>query len=165
MLSKISTMAGLAGASYSGHGGYGSEQQGLKDDCSNFNGNLGCTDGSQTRYPDDWSKRSFQTFIKDGPDAHMYKPGYEDLARIMCYNNVEYAGDRQSAKVTATCRKHDSIQKMEYNFNNEGFVEKDNYDATTALTDTLTVAVRGTDNDGKEWNITVEPSNFIWQNA
>ena len=43
--------------------------QPFDDDCSNFNGNVGCTDGQQTRYPDEWSKRSFQTFMKDGPDS------------------------------------------------------------------------------------------------
>ena len=51
----------------------------------------------------------------------MYKAGYEDLGRLMCYNNVVYAKDKKSAKVTATCRMHESIVKMEYNFNNSGF--------------------------------------------
>ena len=29
------------------------------EECSNFNGEVGCTSGDQTRYPDEWSKRSF----------------------------------------------------------------------------------------------------------
>ena len=82
------------------------------DDCSNFNGNVGCTDGKQTRYPDDWAKRSFQTFLKDGPDAHMYKDEYEGLGRVMCFNKVVYSADKKSATINAKCRKHDSIAEL-----------------------------------------------------
>lgn len=96
MLSKLSTaslVVAHAAASEerrSYHGYYGPVQ----DDCSNFNGHVGCTDGQQTRYPEEWSKRAFQTFLEDGVDAHMYKPEYEGLGRIMCYNKVTYAADR-----------------------------------------------------------------------
>ena len=94
-LSAISLATQSVRASYSGKGGYGSEmKQNFNDDCSNFNGNVGCTDGQQTRYPDEWSKRSFQTFLKDGPDARMYKPEYEGLGRVMCFPNVVYSSDK-----------------------------------------------------------------------
>ena len=126
MFTKIAPLAlsaSIAEASFSGHGKYnlshGSSDP--KGDCSNFNGSVGCTSGTQTRYPDEWAKRSFQTFLKDGPDAHLYKPGYEGLGRVMCYTDIVYSADRKSANVTAKCRKHDSIVKMEYNWNNEGF--------------------------------------------
>ena len=66
MLSKIAPLAlsaSVADASFSGHGQYnlshGSGFADPKDDCSNFNGSVGCTSGSQTRYPDEWAKRSF----------------------------------------------------------------------------------------------------------
>ena len=125
MLSKIPAAAGLLAATSASteperrsyHGYYGPVQ----DDCSNFNGHVGCTDGQQTRYPDDWSNRAFQTFMKDGVDAHMYRPEYEGLGRIMCFNKVTYAGDRQSAKVEATCRQHKSITEVQYNWNGQGF--------------------------------------------
>lgn len=97
MFSKISGLsltASLASASYSGHGGYGSELRELRDDCSNFNGHVGCTSGSQTNYPADWSSRAFQTFLKDGVDAHMYKPSYEGMGRVMCYTDIVYSSDR-----------------------------------------------------------------------
>ena len=127
MLSKISLVAGFASASYSGHGGYGEEVIPPKDDCNNFNGDMGCKDGQQTRYPDDWSKRSFQTFLKDGPDSHMYKPEYEGLGRVMCYNKVSYTADRKSATVEAKCRQHDSITKVQYNWNGSGFTDTNTF--------------------------------------
>jgi alpha-amylase len=94
----------------------------------------------------------------------MYKPEYEDLGRLMCYQKVVYAGDRKSANVKAICRQHDSITKMEYNYNGKGFTDSDTFTADTGLTDALTLSVRGTDDDGKQWNITVEQHNFLWQN-
>jgi alpha-amylase len=54
MLSKISLATSLAQASFYGH-----NFESLGDDCSNFNGNVGCKSGQDTRYPDDWSKRAF----------------------------------------------------------------------------------------------------------
>jgi hypothetical protein len=80
-------------------------QNAMASECDNFNGHVGCTSGEQTNYPDDWSKRAFQTFLKDGVDAHMYKPSYEGLGKVMCFNKVVYSGDRSSAEVTATCRQ------------------------------------------------------------
>jgi alpha-amylase len=102
--------------------------------------------------------------LKDGPDASQWKTSYEGLGRVMCYNNVVYAGDRKSATVTATCRKHSSIAKMEYNWNNSGYNSQSTFKATTALKDTLTLSVRATDAGGKQYEITVAPSNFVWQN-
>ena len=63
MLSKlqISTLAvGTIFANNSPKFSYhGYEGPNVNEDCSNFNGNVGCTDGQQVRYPDEWSKRSF----------------------------------------------------------------------------------------------------------
>ena len=53
-------------------------------DCSYFY-NLGCADGSTTTNPPDWANRSFQTPLPGSPD---YKPEYEGLGRVMCYNNI-----------------------------------------------------------------------------
>jgi hypothetical protein len=92
MLSKIASTSlavTMATSVTQGHGYHG-----IGADCSNFNGDTGCTSGTQTRYPDEWSKRSFQTFLKDGPDSHMYKPEYEGLGRVMCFNKVTYSSDK-----------------------------------------------------------------------
>jgi hypothetical protein len=115
MLSKLAPAASIA-ATVSAYS-VPDQSASYDDDCSNFNGNLGCTDGQQTRYPDDWSKRSFQTFLKDGPDAALYKDEYEGLGRVMCYNQIVYSKDKSSATVSAKCRQHDSITKLEYNWN------------------------------------------------
>jgi hypothetical protein len=117
MLSKFSLATSVASASFYGH----NYQASPNDDCSNFNGNVGCTSGDQTRYPDEWSKRAFQTFLPDGVDAHMYKPEYEGLGRVMCYNQAVYSPNRDSATLHAKCRKHDSIVKMEYQWGSGDF--------------------------------------------
>lgn len=161
MLSKLAPTASIA-ATVSAYS-VPPQKASFDDDCSNFNGGVGCTDGQQTRYPDDWSKRSFQTFLKDGPDAALYKDEYEGLGRVMCYNQIVYAADRKSATVTAQCRKHDSITKLEYNWNGAGFVEDETFSVASDVTDALTLIVKATDGDGKEFTITMEPTNFVWQ--
>jgi hypothetical protein len=80
----------------------------------------------------------------------------------MCYNKVVYGSDKKSATVEAKCRKHDSITKIEYNWNNEGFQSEATYNATTSLTDELTLIVKVTDGNSKEFTITAEPTNFVW---
>ena len=160
MLSKLSTISLLA--SVQAHSLFGLDSQ---DDCSNFNGNVGCKDGQQTRYPDEWSKRSFQTFLKDGPDAHMYKPEYQGYGRVMCYNHVKYEQDRRSATVEVKCRKHSSVEQLEYNFNDKGFKEDHTFHADSSFDGHLTVEVRAKDSDRKEYKITLDPTNFIWTNA
>jgi hypothetical protein len=55
MLSKLSIATSVASAGFYGH----NYQTTPNDDCSNFNGNVGCKGGDDTRYPDDWSKRAF----------------------------------------------------------------------------------------------------------
>lgn len=51
---------------------------------------------------------------------------------------------------------------MEYNFNNSGFTEESTFKADPSITEALTLTVKATDGDGKEFTITVEPSNFVW---
>jgi len=85
------------------------------EDCSNFQGEMGCKSGTQTTNPPEWAERSFQTFLPGDP---MYKPSYEGLGRIMCYSNIVYNAARTSATVEMRCRQHSSITKVEYNFNN-----------------------------------------------
>lgn len=53
-------------------------------DCSYFQG-LQCTNGSVTTNPADWAQRSFQTWL---PGSAKYKPEYEGLGRVMCYNHI-----------------------------------------------------------------------------
>ena len=81
----------------------------------------------------------------------------------MCYNQVKYSNDMRSAQVTAACRKHSSITQMEYNFAGKGFDSSDSFTADSSLgDDALTLQVRATDGNGKQYTITVEPSNFVW---
>lgn len=131
-------------------------------DCSYFY-NLQCTSGSVTTNPADWAQRSFQTWL---PGSDKYKPEYEGLGRVMCYNHIQYTSDRSSATVEARCRQHSSVKNLSYNWNNEGFVSSSTYSAGNALgANALSLVVKATDNDGVEYTITMEPLNFIWQAA
>jgi len=124
---------------------------------------VGCTSGTATTNPPDWAERSFQTWLPGSPN---YKPEYEGLGRIMCYNNIQYSTDRTSATVEARCRIHNFIQKVYYNWNNEGFVSSNTYHAGSGLgTNALSLEVKATDNDGVDYMITMEPLHFIWQAA
>ena len=159
MLSKSQTKAVLLGTLQLTNASFLKEKD---DDCSNFNGNVGCTDGEQTRYPDDWAKRSFQTFLKDGPDAHMYKDEYEGLGRVMCFNQVVYAADKKSATITAKCRQHDSITELQYNWNGAGFVADETFEVDESVKEEVSLVVKAIDGDKKEFTITMEPTNLVW---
>ena len=88
-------------------------------DCSNFNGEMGCSSGQITTNPADWAQRSFQTAL---PGDDYYKKGYEGLGRVMCYPEITYTSSaRTSANVEVKCRQHSSITKVEYNFSNKGW--------------------------------------------
>jgi alpha-amylase len=131
-------------------------------DCSYFY-NLGCTSGSVTTNPPDWANRSFQTPL---PGSAHYKPEYEGLGRVMCYNNIQYASDRKSATVEARCRTHSSVSNVSYNWNGEGFTSSKTYAAGSALGGkALSLVVKATDNAGVDYTITMESLNFIWQGA
>lgn len=80
----------------------------------------------------------------------------------MCYNDIVYSADRSSANVEAKCRKHDSITKMEYNFNNEGFQSNSTYAVGGDFSDALSLVVKATDGDGNDYTITQEAQNFVW---
>lgn len=116
-----------------------------------------------TTNPPDWAERSFQTWL---PGSDLHKPEYEGLGRVMCYNNIQYSSDRNSATVEARCRSHSSVQALQYNWNNEGFVGSSTYQADSRLgAQPLSLVVKAVDNDGTEYTITMESVNFMWQGA
>lgn len=86
------------------------------------------------------------------------------MGRVVCYNNIVYARDRKSAKVEARCRKHESVTKIEYDWNNKGYTSNSTYSASSSLKNALTLTVKVTDKDGKTYTVTPEAPNFLWQN-
>ena len=118
-------------------------------DCSSFQPEMGCRSGQETRNPDDWAQRSFQTPLPGDP---YYKPEYESLGRVMCYSAIKYAGDRSSATVELRCRTHASIQKVQYNFNNQGWQDSNTFQVDKSFSGAnLPILVKGIDGNGKEW--------------
>lgn len=82
----------------------------------------------------------------------MYKPEYEGLGRVMCYNQVVYQSGRQSATINANCRQHDSIKTIQYNWNNEGFVSSSSYKVDSGShKEAISLVVKVTDADGKDY--------------
>ena len=75
----------------------------------------------------------------------MYKPEYEGLGRVMCYNQAVYSPNRKTATIEAKCREHESIIKMEYKWGDADFSVESSFEATSALEDALTLVVRATD--------------------
>ena len=51
----------------------------------------------------------------------------------------------------ATCRQHDSIQTVQYNWNDAGFSGESTFQADSTFTDDLTLVVKATDGDGKDF--------------
>ena len=128
------------------------------DDCSYFQ-NLGCTSGSVTTNPADWVNRSFQTPLPGSPN---YNESYQGYGRVVCYNNIVYGSDKQSAKVEARCRQHESITSLQYNWNGEGFTSNSTYSLSNSFANALTLVVKAIDGSGKEFTISPEAPNFIW---
>jgi hypothetical protein len=130
------------------------------EDCSNFNGEMGCASGSTTTYPADWANRSFQTYLEG--DA-LYKPEYEGLGRVMCYPAIKYNSSRSSATVEMRCRTHSSVTNVQYNFGGKGFQAGNTFTADSSLSDALSIVVQATDSNGENFIQTLESLNFIWQ--
>jgi alpha-amylase len=81
----------------------------------------------------------------------MYKPEYEGLGRVMCYNQAIYTPDRKSATLHAKCRQHDSIVKTQYKWGDADFSEESSYKAGSSLNEAISLTVKVTDGDGKDW--------------
>lgn len=108
------------------------------EDCSNFNGEMGCASGSTTTNPSDWAKRSFQTPLPGDP---YYKVEYEGLGRVMCYPAIKYNSSRTSASVEMRCRTHSSITSVQHNFGGKGFQSTKTVEVDSSLTDALSIVV------------------------
>ena len=68
----------------------------LSEDCSNFNGEYGCTSG-QHEYPTSWDSRSFQTPPRD---TQYYRSTYQDMNLLVGYVQIKYSADRKQATLT-----------------------------------------------------------------
>ena len=72
-----------------------------------------------------------------------------------------YSSDRKSATVTPTCRQQESVKKVEFNYNGEGYTSDASYHVDSSFDKELTLEVKATDGDGKEFIVTVQPQNFV----
>jgi len=80
----------------------------------------------------------------------------------MCYNNIVYDPARTSATVEVRCRQHSSVNKVQYNFNNQGFQDSNKHSVSSSFNSVLPVVVKATDIHGETYDITLEPINFVW---
>ena len=99
-----------------------------------FNGEMACKNGQQTNYPEDWSKRSFQTPMKGDP---LYQDSYESLGRIACYPDIVYSGDKSSATVEVKCRTHKSVTSLVYSYNGASPISENKFKADKSFNEIL----------------------------
>ena len=83
----------------------------------------------------------------------------------MCYSGIKYAAGRKSADIVINCRQHSSITKVEFDFNKLGYQDSNTFHVDSSFSTLLPISVRGTDTSGKNWHITLEPLNLVWQGA
>ena len=92
----------------------------------------------------------------------MYKPEYEGLGKVMCFNNIVYSADRSSATVEAKCRQASDVTSLSYAWNGADYSDKASFSADSSLADKeLTLSVKA-DTGDQSYEITVQPVNFIW---
>lgn len=66
--------------------------------------------------------------------------------------------------MTVLCRNHPSIGKVEYSFSaDESYQESNTVEVKNLYRGPLPIKVKGTDDKGKEWIITLESLRFVWQ--
>ena len=65
--------------------------------------------------------------------------------------------------MTARCRKHSSITKLQYNWNGEGYSDSNTYTvkATSGIAEANTLTVKASDGTN-DFTVTMEPFNFTW---
>ena len=98
--------------------------------------------------------RQFQTPLEGEVN---YKESYESLGKIACYSNVIYASGKQSAIVDVRCRKHDSVDKLVFDFG-QGFGEENVLEVDTRMTEVVKIVV----SDGGKRVIHLEDVDFVW---
>lgn len=123
--------------------------------CDTFNGEMGCKDGTQTKYPDDWAHRSFQAPLKGEKG---YLDTFESLGRIACFSDVVYSSDKTSASVEVKCRKQETVGDLVYSYDGAKPVSDNTFKADSSITKPITIKV----SDGKDYEITLEEVDFVW---
>lgn len=130
-----------------------------EDDCSWFQ-DVGCTSGSQTNVPTDWSNKNFQTPL----DSTKFNPAYGLLS---CYSSTQYASGLQSASVQVNCRTHSDAQSVQYRFGSNG-AWQDNAtfaaDSSSVTEDNFQISIKASTASNGDFVLDLDPVNFVWQN-
>ena len=139
----------------------------LSEDCSNFNGEYGCTSG-QHEYPTSWDSRSFQTPPRD---TQYYRSTYQDMNLLVGYVQIKYSADRKQATLTFITsinkRSLSSSQQILYTWGNKGESESNTITLTSSdsYPDGMNVSARIPGSDGTNIaKLELEPVYLLWDN-
>mmetsp|Transcript_22645 Transcript_22645/g.20125 ORF Transcript_22645/g.20125 Transcript_22645/m.20125 type:complete len:607 (+) Transcript_22645:62-1882(+) len=116
---------------------------------------MSCQSGDQTKYPDEWAHRSFQTPLK-GDEG--YQKSFESLGRIACYPDLVYSSGRKSAEIEIKCRTQETVKNVVYSFDGSKYASDNSFTADASFDKPLIIKV----SDGNEFEITLEEVDFVW---
>ena len=75
----------------------------ISEDCSNLNGEYGCTGENPYNYPGSWDERSFQTPPRDDTFGH-YRKTYQDMNLLVGYAQLKYTQDKNTCTINFITR-------------------------------------------------------------
>ena len=143
----------------------------LNEDCSNFNGEYGCTNEMKYEYPTSWDDRSFQTPPRDDTLGN-YRETYQDMNLLVGYAQLKYTQDKKQCTINFITRVNpklgtkDQDYKILYTFD-----QTEQESNTITLTsenkypDGMAISARIIDMTGFELaKLELDDEYFMWDN-
>ena len=135
----------------------------FSEDCSNFNGEHGCS-GSSIVNPSSWGDRWFQTPPRDTSE---WLPTYQDYSLLTGYARVVYSADRTQATVIPYTNVNTvkvSNYKILFQYNGETLTESTSYPVTKANSSPVQVTAVLQDASSSKTlaTLVMEPVEFLW---
>ncbi|KFY94406.1 hypothetical protein V498_03883 [Pseudogymnoascus sp. VKM F-4517 (FW-2822)] len=125
--------------------------------CGNWNGGDSCTSDAQSSFAASAENRRWQT-PPQGADGYSASFGtYRDLVG---YADIQYNADRTKAVVVVNAASR-TLEALTYSFNGAAATSRNTFQLNNGFTSTLAIII--STSSGK--TLTLEPINFIWQNA
>lgn len=138
----------------------------LNEECSNYNSEYGCN-GQQTKYPENYFDRTFQTPPKGHPD---WISTYQDYSLIQGYMRVKYNSEKTQAFLEFITKINPRLSKdeikIQYYFNSQTPQESNKY--TVNITDSFdefTAKATLIKNSEEIGTLLLDQINFIFKNA
>ena len=143
----------------------------ISEDCSNLNGEYGCTNEMRYEYPTSWDERSFQTPPRDDILGN-YRETYQDMNLLVGYAQLKYTQDKQTCTINFITRVNPKLgtegkdYKILYTFDQ---TEQESNTITlnsgNKYPDGMAISARIIDMTGFELaKLELEDEYFMWDN-